>query len=260
MVREKSLMSIVKSGYIPFFDGTENLDVLRLIEALIKGGVENMEVSCRNSTALKTIEVISKEAPEFIVGAASLIDSPQLLTQYNKIKSKFLPSPEQSVDAGAKYLVSLCKFRKETYETLSHKVLLIPGVTNQNEMVEQLSLGANLLKLSPIRLLGGSEWLSVLQPSTHYMLPFFCTGGVRQENLKEYIKAGTTVIGMGVKNLLEKEKLKQCVEENNYDYITEATKKLIDSIKEIREEVSPGIYQCSSVEELTQTTGRIFNL
>src|SRR4030042_3636787 len=107
---------LLRDGFILVFN-QDKLDVVKTAEALIKAGVNNMEVTCRIKQPLKKMSRLRKELPDFATGAASLIDSPQMLEVYNKVHPEDpLPSIDQGVDAGACYLVSAINFSDAGFE------------------------------------------------------------------------------------------------------------------------------------------------
>jgi 2-keto-3-deoxy-6-phosphogluconate aldolase len=89
---KNAINTLLKDGLILVFN-QDKLDVVKTAEALIKAGVNNMEVTCRIKKPLEKLEKLCKALPEFVTGAASLIDSPEMLKIYNKAnKEDQLPS------------------------------------------------------------------------------------------------------------------------------------------------------------------------
>ena len=75
---KQAITTLLRDGFILVFN-QDKLDVVRVAEALIEAGVNNMEVTCRISKPLEKIKRLSKKLPDFVVGAASLIDFPAML-------------------------------------------------------------------------------------------------------------------------------------------------------------------------------------
>ena len=107
---KNTITTLLKDGLILVFN-QDKLDVVRTAEALIKAGVNNMEVTCRIKKPLEKLETLCKELPDFVAGAASLIDSPEMLGVYNKTNPQDpLPELSQVVETGKKlgsYLLDL---------------------------------------------------------------------------------------------------------------------------------------------------------
>jgi len=56
-------------------------------QALQKAGVNNMEVTCRIKKPLEKLSRLRKELPDFVAGAASLVDFPGMLNVFNKAQT-----------------------------------------------------------------------------------------------------------------------------------------------------------------------------
>jgi len=95
---KKVLTTILRDGFILVFN-QDKLDAAKTAQALIKAGINNMEVTCRISKPLDKILKLKKELPDFVTGAASLIDFPEVLELYNKSNPDDpLPSIQQVVE------------------------------------------------------------------------------------------------------------------------------------------------------------------
>ena len=93
-----TINTLLRDGFILVFN-QDKLDIVKTAQALINAGLNNMEVTCRISRPLKKIEKLCSTLPDFVVGAASLIDFPPMLDVYNKAcPSDPLPSVEQVID------------------------------------------------------------------------------------------------------------------------------------------------------------------
>ncbi|GAH79100.1 unnamed protein product, partial [marine sediment metagenome] len=79
----KTITTLLRDGFILVFN-QDKLDVVKTAQALIRAGVNNMEITCRISKPLEKMKRLREELPDFVVGAASLIDSPEMLAVYNK--------------------------------------------------------------------------------------------------------------------------------------------------------------------------------
>ena len=113
---------LLRDGFILVFN-QDKLDIIKTAEALIKAGINNMEVTCRITKPLEKLSRLHKELPDFAAGSASLIDNPDMLAIYNKNNSDDpLPCIDEVVEAGASYLVSAANFRKQSYEKYAGKI------------------------------------------------------------------------------------------------------------------------------------------
>jgi 2-keto-3-deoxy-6-phosphogluconate aldolase len=64
---KSTITTLLRDGFILVFN-QDKLDVVRTAEALIKAGVNNMEVTCRVKTPLEKLSRLRKELPDFVTG------------------------------------------------------------------------------------------------------------------------------------------------------------------------------------------------
>ena len=255
-----TITTLLQDGFILVFN-QDKLDVVKTAEALMKAGVNNMEVTCRINKPLEKLARLRKELPDFAGGSASLIDSPAMLDVYNKTHPQDpLPSLQDVVDAGACYLVSAINFRDESFEKFAGKIAMIPGCGSVTEVVSQFSKGANLCKIFPAKQLGGPGFVKAIDPAIHKTISLVPTGGTNPGNIPDYIDVGVLVLG-GSFSMIEKVIMKKIIDEQDYNLLAEELtiiKHLIDSL---RSEKYPDInFATASIEQISRTTGRNFNL
>ncbi|MHC4155102.1 MAG: bifunctional 4-hydroxy-2-oxoglutarate aldolase/2-dehydro-3-deoxy-phosphogluconate aldolase [Planctomycetota bacterium] len=260
MDAKDTVRTLLRDGLIFVFN-QDKLDVVETARALIEAGVNNMEVTCRISRPLEKLSRLRMELPDFVVGAASLIDFPEMLDVYNKThRDDPLPTLEQVVEAGASFLVSAANFRDDSYRKSAGKVAMIPGCGTVTEIVSQFSKGANLCKIFPARQLGGPAYVKAIDPAIHKTISLVPTGGTNAENIPDYIDAGVLVVG-GSFSMIDKASMKEIIEEQNYRLLAEELKKAKQLIDKARAEKWPDIdFAAASVEQISEVTGRNFNL
>jgi len=260
MDARSTITTLLRDGFILVFN-QDKLDIVKTAEALVKAGVNNMEVTCRISNSLDNLARLRKELPDFAAGMASLVDSQPMLDVYNKANPDDpLPSVEQAADAGACYLVSAVNFRSETYEKYAGKIPIIPGCANAGEVVAEFAKGANFCKIFPAKQLGGPDYLKAIDAPLHKMISLVPMGGTNQTNIPDYVAAGALVLG-GSFSMIEKETMKKILDEQDYDLLAHeltAAKHLIDTV---RAEKYPNIdFASASLEDISGQTGRNFNI
>jgi 2-dehydro-3-deoxyphosphogluconate aldolase/(4S)-4-hydroxy-2-oxoglutarate aldolase len=257
---KSTIETLLRDGFILVFN-QDKLDVVKTAEALIKAGVNNMEVTCRIKQPLEKMSRLHKELPDFATGAASLVDSPQMLELYNKAHPEDpLPSLDQVVDAGACYLVSAINFSDAGFEKFAGRIPMIPGCGSATEIVSQFSKGANLCKIFPAKQLGGPAFVKAIDPAIHKTISLVPTGGTNAGNIPDYIDAGVLVLG-GSFSMIEKSTMKKIVDEQDYELLAEELTKVKQLIDKLRADKYPGIdFSSASIEEICRATGRNFNI
>ncbi len=257
---KNTLETLLRDGFILVFNQNK-LDVVKTAEALMEAGIDNMEVTCRIENPLEKIERLRKELPDFMVGAASLVDFEDMLGVYNKAHPDDpLPTVHQAADAGANYLVSAANFSKATYEKFAGKLPMMPGCGTVTEILSQFSLGANLVKVFPAQQLGGPGFVKAFDPAVHKTICIVPTGGTNANNIPEYIAAGVLVLG-GSFSIMEKATLQKVIDEQDYKLLSREFAKAKKLIDEVRRQQWHGIdFAKTSLEQISEVTGRCFNI
>mgnify|MGYP006283788593 FL=1 len=260
MTIETTITTLLRDGFILVFN-QDKLDIVRTAEALLEAGIGNMEVTCRISKPLEKLSRLRKELPDFVAGAASLIDWPDMLDIYNRAHADDpLPSLQQVVDAGASYLVSAVNFSNAGFERFAGKVPMIPGCGSATEIVTQFSKGANLCKVFPAKQLGGPAFVKAVDPAIHKTISLVPTGGTNAENIPDYIDAGVLVLG-GSFSMIEKVTLQRIIDEQDYTLLAKelnVVKQLID--RRQQEKYQGFDFAGASLDQISEKTGRNFNL
>ncbi len=251
---------LVRDGFILVFN-QDKLDIVKTAEALLAAGISNMEVTCRIRKPLEKLARLRQELPEFVAGAASLIDWPGMLNTYNeRHPDDPLPTLPQVADAGACYLVSAVNFSGASFQKFAGRVAMIPGCGSATEVVTQFAQGANLCKIFPAKELGGPAFVEAIDPALHKMISLVPTGGTNAANIPDYLRAGVLVLG-GSFSMIEKTTLQQIIDKQDYPRLAReltAVKQLID---ETRAKKYPGLdFANASLEQIRQKTGRDFNM
>jgi 2-dehydro-3-deoxyphosphogluconate aldolase/(4S)-4-hydroxy-2-oxoglutarate aldolase len=252
--------TLLRNGLILVFN-QDKLDVVETAKALIKAGVNNMEVTCRISRPLEKLSRLRKQLPDFVAGAASLVDFPGMLDVYNKTNPDDpLPTLEQVAQAGASFLVSAANFSDESYRKFGGRTAMIPGCGTVTEIVDQFSKGANFCKIFPASQLGGPAYVKAIDPAIHKSISLVPTGGTNAQNIPEYVDAGVLVLG-GSFSMIDKAAMKKIIEERDYRLLAEELKKTKRLIDRARAEKWPDIdFAAASVERISEVSGRNFNL
>jgi 2-dehydro-3-deoxyphosphogluconate aldolase/(4S)-4-hydroxy-2-oxoglutarate aldolase len=171
---------LLKSPVMPVLviDKIDNVEYL--VEALIKGNINTIEITLRTSCALNVIEIISKKFPELMVGAGTVLNNKDLISIKNAGAS-FAVSPGSTYDLAKKAVEINFPF--------------LPGVSSSSDIMKLLDLGYKCFKFFPAEAAGGIKYINSLRgPFPDIM---FCpTGGISQTNAIEYLNL-TNVICVG---------------------------------------------------------------
>ncbi|MBN1804880.1 MAG: bifunctional 4-hydroxy-2-oxoglutarate aldolase/2-dehydro-3-deoxy-phosphogluconate aldolase [Sedimentisphaerales bacterium] len=255
-----TITTLLKDGFILVFN-QNRLDIVKTAEALIRAGVNNMEVTCRINKPLEKLSQLRKELPDFVAGSASLIDFPEMLDIYNKANPQnSLPSVTEVVDAGACYLVSAVNFSDAAYKKYAGKLPIIPGCGTATEVVSQFAKGANLCKIFPAKQLGGPNFVKAVDPAVHKTISLVPTGGTNPGNIPEYIDVGVLVLG-GSFSMIDKIAMNRIIDDQDYNLLAKELAKAKQLIDRLRAEKYPDLdFNKATVKQISSVTGRNFNI
>lgn len=160
-------------GVVPVVVLDSASDAAATANALLVGGIDVMEITLRTDAALDSIRIVAEKCPDTLVGAGTVVTMEQC---------------EAAVGAGANFVVSPGLDRRIVEWCLKRGITVTPGCVTPTEIMEALSLGVNVLKFFPANVYGGLSAMKALS-GPFRGVKFIPTGGVGQENLKEYITA-----------------------------------------------------------------------
>lgn len=199
MTKEELFTYFHDLGIVPVVKIDDAKKAIGLAKAMIKGGIPCAEVTFRTDAAEEAIKLITKECPEMLVGAGTVIN-PELA--------------EKAVKAGAKFIVSPGLNKKTVKWCLEHDVPVVPGVCTPSDIEKGIGLGLNVLKFFPSESSGGVKMLKDLG-GPFPQIKFMTTGGINPDNLADYAKA-PNVLAMGGSWMVKPE----LIESENWDEIT----------------------------------------
>ena len=180
-------------------------DILKLAEALQKGGVLMMEVTfdqsnvnCCRDTA-RAIEALNRG-----FGDSMRIGAGTVLTEEQVFAAKA---------AGAKYIISPNVNTAVIQTTKREGMTSIPGASTPSEIEVAYESGADFVKLFPAGFFGTGYFKDVRAPLSHIKL--IATAGINETNLASFMEAGA--IGAGISSYLTS---KELVKQGKFDELT----------------------------------------
>ena len=167
--------------------------------ALFAGSIDVMEITLRTAAGLDAIKAVAEGCPEMLIGAGTVLS---------------LEKCKQSVEAGAKFIVSP-GFNREMVEwCVENDIAVTPGCVTPTEIMAALELGVNIIKFFPANIYGGPAAMKALA-GPFGNVKFVPTGGINAQNVGEY-GAMPFVHAVGGSWLCAKEDINS----ENYDKIT----------------------------------------
>lgn len=141
-----------------------------MAQALLRGGLRNIEITLRNELALPAIEAIARAVPEMSIGAGTVLSPADL---------------QAAVNAGATFAIS--PGASEVLYAAKSTIPWIPAVATASELMRGLESGRRCFKFFPATSAGGIAALSSLHGP--FSQAKFCpTGGVGLSNAAEFLR------------------------------------------------------------------------
>jgi len=174
------LSQILETKIVAIIRGANPEDVLKIANALYKGGIKVLEITINSPKALYAIEEAADQLGDHIlIGAGTVLDA---------------ETARAAISAGAKFIISPIVNSETIKMTKRYGVVSIPGAFTPTEIVSAYQSGGDIIKVFPAS--AGIQYIKDIRgPLAH--IPIMATGGVNLENIKEYQKAGSVAFGIG---------------------------------------------------------------
>lgn len=175
----KNLIKLLAEEKVfPIIRNSNPQAVIDTAHALIDGGIKVLEINVENPKIYEAIEEISKE---ITVCAGGIITSLQAESALS-VGAEILSSPI--------FHMNLVKLSKDK------QVPFIAGASTANEAYNSWKARIPLIKLYPIKALGGALYVEdLLRPMP--FLNILAQGNVKLDEVSSYIKAGALAVGVG---------------------------------------------------------------
>jgi 2-dehydro-3-deoxyphosphogluconate aldolase/(4S)-4-hydroxy-2-oxoglutarate aldolase len=198
-----------KAVAIVRLDSGEKL--VRVAEALKKGGISVIEFTCSTPGALDMIkEASARFGGDVLLGAGTVLD-PETARMAILAGAEFIVTPAINLET-----IAICK---------RYGKPAVAGALTPTEMLTTWEAGADLVKVFPASNIGGPDYIkAVLAPLPQLRL--VPTGGVSADNAAQYLKAGATAVAVGG-NLVNK----NAVENGDWDVITAEAQRLVAAVR-----------------------------
>ena len=184
-------------------------------EALLKGGVDSVELTLRTPVAMDAAKLIKKELPEINLGFGTVLTVDQV---------------KAVADLGADFAVSPgCNPRiiKEAYDK---NLSFAPGIMTPTDIEIAVEHGCRVIKYFPAVTSGGMDHLkNMVAPYNYLGLRFIPLGGLSMDNARTYLES-ELITAIGGSWLARK----PLIESESWDTITKNAKEITDLIADIK--------------------------
>lgn len=212
------LSKIAEAPVVPVFYHSVPAVACNVVKACYDGGVRVFEFTNRGDFAhevfVEVVKFAAERCPGLVVGVGSVVD-PATAAMYIQNGASFIVGPLFNKEVAA-----VCNRRCVPY---------VPGCGTVSEVGNAKEAGCDLCKVFPGDVLGPKFVKGLLAPMPWSKL--MVTGGVepKEENLREWFKAGVYCVGMGSK-LFPKERIEAC----DWQYITDKCRFTLEKSNEFK--------------------------
>jgi len=157
-------------------------EALQAVEAIKAGGVPILEITMTVPGAVKVIEKIADRfGGDVVLGAGTVLD-PETARACILAGATFVVSPALNLAT-----IELCK---------RYSVPICPGALTPTEVVTAWQAGADFVKVFPCSAMGGASYIKGLKAPLP-QIELIPTGGVNLNTAAEFIRAGSSALGIG---------------------------------------------------------------
>jgi 2-dehydro-3-deoxyphosphogluconate aldolase/(4S)-4-hydroxy-2-oxoglutarate aldolase len=175
------LERVRRTGIVAIMRHTEASLAIEAAEALLRGGVDVVEVTMNTAGATGMIRQLTAHFGErMLVGAGTVLSTGAV---------------RQALDAGARFVVAPNTDPKVIALCHQMGVPVIPGAFTPTEVVIAWELGADLVKVFPVSSVGARYIRDLRGPLPD--IPLVPTGGITADNVADFVKAGAVAVGAG---------------------------------------------------------------
>ncbi len=199
--KKKPLMGIVR--------GIELEQVEPLLEAVMAGGLETLEITMNTKDAAQLIRKARKFSQKRLtLGAGTVLD---------------MDSLKSALDSGATFIVMPALIKDVLRYCLKNKIPVFPGALTPQEIYQAWREGATMVKVFPAKFFGPEYFREIKGPFNEIEL--LACAGVTAQNMREYFACGASAVAFG-SSVFKKEWL----QEKEYSRITSAIKAYLQQL------------------------------
>ena len=207
------LRSFMDTGIVGIIRVQSSTELLRIAQALYRGGLYCLEITMNTPGALKAIEEVGQNLPEIIMGAGTVLDA---------------VSAREAILAGAQFLVTPTVKLDVLEVAHRYGVPAIIGAMTPTEILTAWEAGADMVKVFPASVLGPKYLQEIHGPLPQ--IPLVPTGGITADNAGDFIRAGAVAVCVG-SWLVDK----KAVAEGRYEVLTERARQLVEAVRRAQE-------------------------
>jgi 2-dehydro-3-deoxyphosphogluconate aldolase/(4S)-4-hydroxy-2-oxoglutarate aldolase len=164
---------LAKSRLVPVVVLKDAAGAEPLAEALLRAGLDVIEITFRTAAGAEAIKRIAAKYPQMLVGAGTLLDTEQV---------------QRAKDMGATFGVAPGLNQAVVEKANAIGLPFMPGIMTPSELEQALGLGCKAVKFFPAMPAGGPAMVKgMLGAYRHTGIRFMPTGGVDRKNMTDWL-------------------------------------------------------------------------
>ena len=212
--KQEVLAALREGGIVPVIRADSADMALRIVDALVAGGIRTLEITMTVPDAIGAIKAVADRFGSSVLLGAGTVTSRALA--------------EGSLDAGAEFLVTPCVVPDVIAVAKERDVAVLPGAMTPTEVFSAWSSGGDIIKIFPASNVGGASYLKALK-GPFPQIPLCPTGGVNLQTIGEFVKAGASAVGVGGELVS-----KAAIDAGDYGKITELARQYVAALAAAR--------------------------
>ena len=175
-----ALEQLSKLRVIPVIRTKETENAVTAVLWLREAGFRTFEITLTTPDAINIIVQLTAKK-DTLIGAGTV-------TSVNQAK--------KCIEAGAQYIVSPCVVPDLPAICHQYDIPCILGACTPTELHLAMEAEADAIKIFPVSLMGGSTYIKTLS-SIFPGVPLIPTGGIKPNEVQEYLESGALCVGLG---------------------------------------------------------------
>jgi len=172
-----------KSPFLGIARGLPPEQAAACAECCVNSKLKFIEVPLNTANAAIALKNLCEEGKkrELLVGAGTIITLQDL---------------QVALDCGAGFIVTPGTNPEVVQKCVEKNIPCIPGALTPTEIMQAYAMGATAIKVFPVSMLGGAQYIKELR-GPFKNIPLLACGGVKAENVHEFFKAGSDFVSFG---------------------------------------------------------------
>ncbi|OGO60062.1 MAG: 2-dehydro-3-deoxyphosphogluconate aldolase [Chloroflexi bacterium RBG_19FT_COMBO_49_13] len=213
MNKAEVLEKVKELGLLAVIRGPSAELTVKMVEALVAGGVLGIEITYSTPNAEEVVRTLSRMFGNSIVLGMGTLTKPE--------------QAHSAKQAGANFIVSPVCEASLVKSMVECGLLTMAGALTPTEVLHTYNLGVDVIKIFPGSL-GGPAYIKALKGPFPY-IPMMPTGGVSAANVAEWFSTGVVAVGAGSELCPP-----QLAKDGKFDEITKRAAEFVQVVKSAR--------------------------